>query len=91
MQDSNQAEKERLTISTINSMMRVLSDALKKDPSLGNDLLLFLKEKNIHVPTLSQQELSNLIPVSYKKKNSKEQIQKLQKAFENVDHIEHIL
>jgi len=91
MQDSKQTGKERLTISTISSMIRVLNDALKTDPSLGNDLLLFLKEKNIHVPTLSQQELSELIPVSYKKKNSKEQLQKLQNAFEKVDDIEHIL
>lgn len=91
MQDSNQTEKERLTISTINSMIRVLSDALRKDPSLGNDLLLFLQEKNIHVPTLSQQELSELIPVSYNNKNSKQQMEKLQKAFEKVNDIEHIL
>lgn len=91
MQDNNKAIEQRLTLSTISSMMRVLNDAIRKDPSLANDLFIFLKERNIHVPTLTQKELSELIPVSYTKKNSTEQIQKLKKAFEDVNAIENIL
>ncbi len=91
MQDSS-GNKQRLTPSTLNTMMRVLNEALKKDPSLAYDLFLFLKEKNIHVPTLSQKELSELIPVSFtNRKNSTEQIHKLRKAFEDVNSIDNIL
>jgi len=91
MQDNNKAIEQRLTLSTINGMVRVLNDALRKDPSLANDLFLFLKERNIEVPTLTQKELSELIPVSYKKKNSTDQIHRLKGAFEDVNSIENIL
>lgn len=91
MQDNNKTTEQRLTPSTISSMIRVLNDALRKDPSLANDLFLFLKEKSIDVPTLSQQELKELIPVSFKKRNSTEQIHRLKRAFENVEAIENIL
>lgn len=91
MQDNNQATEQRLTLSTINTMVRVLNDALRNDPSLANDLFLFLKEKNIHVPTLTQKELSELIPVSYTTRNPTEQIHRLKGAFEDINSVENIL
>ena len=91
MQDINQAKEQRLTLSTINSMVRVLNEALRVDPSLANDLFLFLKERNIHVPILTQKELSELIPVSYTQRNPAEQIHRLKGAFEGINSIENIL
>jgi len=91
MQNNNQAKEQRLTLSTINSMVRVLSEALRNNPSLANDLFLFLSERNIQVPVLTQKELSELIPVTYTKRNAAEQIHRLKGAFEDVNSIENIL
>ena len=45
MQDKNQETEQRLTLSTINTMVRVLNEALRNNPNLATDLLFFLKEK----------------------------------------------
>lgn len=91
MQDNNKVNEQRLTLSTINSMMRVLNDSLRNNPSLANDLYLFLKQRNIEVPELSQKQLSELIPVTYKKKNSADQIHRLRGTLEGINNIENIL
>jgi len=91
MQDNTQAKEQRLTLTTINSMVRLLNDELRKNPSLANDLFLFLKERNINVPILTQKELSELIPVTYANRNEAEQIHRLKGAFEDVNSIENIL
>jgi len=85
MQDNNQNQEQRLTPSTINSMLRVLNDGLRNDPSLANDLFQFLTKRNLSIPILSKEELSNLIPVSFTYKNSSEQVHKLKGAFEDVN------
>ena len=84
-------EEQQLSFTTISSMVRVLNSELLKNPTLANDLLLFLKERNIEVPVSSHNDLNLRVPVSYGAKKPSEQIHKLKRAFEGVNTIEKIL
>lgn len=83
--------EQHISRASINKIMSVLHDSLKNDLSLAQDLLNFLSERNISIPTLTKEELSELIPVSFKNKNSGEQINKLKNSFEDIHGGEHIL
>ncbi len=91
MHNTNFKKAETVNFSTINSIMRVLNNALQNNPLLANELLQFLEDKNINVPTLSQKELSDLIPVSYNNKNSTKQMQKLKWSFEGTCVIDNLI
>lgn len=83
--------EQHISRASINKIMSVLHDSLKNDLSLAQDLLSFLKDRNISIPSLTKEELSELIPVSFKNKNSGEQIDKLRNSFEDIHGGEHIL
>ena len=89
--DTNQITGGTLTLSTVNSMMRILNEEVRKDSNLAFDLWLFLQERNIHVPVLSSDELSNLIPATFKYQSSLEQNTRIQHAFEGIASEEHLL
>ncbi len=89
--NTHQIIGDTLTASAVNSMIRVLNEEVRKDSNLAFDLLLFLQERHIEVPILSDEELSNLIPVSFKYQNSKESKKRIQHAFEGFSSNEDIL
>lgn len=91
MQRKISLEEQHVTNSTINTMLDVLNNKLKKDNILANELLSFLSEHNIEIPTLSSNDLKNLIPVSYKHKNQAHQIGKLKTSFEGIETTEFVL
>jgi hypothetical protein len=82
---------ETRSLSTVNSMMRVLNEEVRKDSNLAFDLLLFLQERHIEVPILSNDEIKNHIPVSFKHQNSSEANKRIQLAFEGISLKEDIL
>ena len=86
-----QDAEQQLSFSTIRTMIRVLNIELLKNPSLGNDLLLFLEERNIEIPVLSKEELNKQAPVSYEANKSPDKLLKLKRAFEGLNTIENIL
>lgn len=83
--------EQHISRATINKMIGVLHESLKNDFNLARDLMQFLQDRNIDIPTLSKEELSELIPVSFNNKNSNEQIDKLKNSFEDIQKGEHIL
>ncbi len=82
---------DTLTPSIVNSMIRVLNEEVKKDANLAYDLLLFLQERNIEVPIPSNDEMGNLIPVSFKHQNSSGYNTRIQHAFEGISSNDEIL
>ncbi len=78
---------EQLSRASINSLLETLQYSLKKDKSLANDLVNLLKEHNISISN----DLNKLIPVSFTKKTSTEQINKLKVSFDNDDIAEYLL
>jgi len=85
MQTYTQKQENRLTLFTINSMMEILNDEIRKNPELANDLLNFLEERNINIIETSQRKFDKTIPVSFSKRQSEKDIQKLKTIFEDVD------
>ena len=84
-------EQQKLSFTTIRSMVRVLNSELLKNPSLASDLLQFLKDRNIDIPDPIKMELNKQSAVSSETKKSTEQIYKLKRAFEGVNVTENIL
>ena len=84
-------EEQELSFSTIRAMVRVLNSELPKNPSLANDLLQFLEERNIEILVSSKEELNKRASVSSGTNKSSEQIYKLKRAFEGVNTTENIL
>lgn len=82
---------DTLTPKTVHTMVKILNDAVKKDSNLAFDLLLFLQERHIEVPVLTSEELSQLIPVSFKKQHSKEHYNHIQRAFEDISSKEDLI
>ena len=91
MQQINTTVNPILTNSTIKSMLNTLSNVLKSDATLANDLLIFLNEREVDIPILSDAKLRQLIPVSYNQKNSAHNISQLRNSFEAIGTIEFIL
>ncbi len=85
MQTYTQKQENRLTLFTINLMMEILNDEIRKNPELANDLLNFLEERNINIIETSQRKFDKTIPVSFSKRQSEKDIQKLKTIFEDVD------
>ena len=85
MQTYTQKQENRLTLFTINSMVEILNREIRKNPDLANDLLNFLEERNINVIETSQKKFNKTIPVSFSKKKSEKDIQKLKSIFEDID------
>ena len=83
--------EQHLSRASINKIMEVLHNSLKSDLNLANDLLEFLKDHNISMPSLSLDELNKLIPVSFKNQKNDEQITKLKKSFENINDVENLM
>lgn len=76
---------------SVNKIMEALHDALKTDINLAGELITFLKERNINIPSLSNEELNKILPVSFKNKKSNKGIKELKKSFEEINNAEHIL
>ena len=91
MHKTDYKKKQPANFSTINSLVRILNYELQNNPLLYNELLQFLNDKKIHVPALSQKDLSELIPVSYANKNNTKQMHKLKGAFEGVEAVENLI
>lgn len=83
--------QQHLSRASINKIMETLHNSLKTDLNLANDLLEFLKERNINIPSLSLDELNELIPVSFKNQKNDQQITKLKKTFEDINDLENLM
>ena len=91
MQDFTFDEEQTLSFTTIRAMVNVLNSELLKNPSLANDLLLFLNERDIEIPVLSVDKSNKNISAQYKTKRSSQKIHKLKRAFEGATSVENIL
>jgi len=74
---------------TINILINVLHDSLKKDLTLTSDLLLFLKEHNITIPPLGQ--LSSVLPTSLINDKTDGRITKVKNSLAGLEISENIL
>lgn len=91
MQDSYYNDEEKLSITTISAMVRALNSEMLKNPSLANELLQFLRDRNIEVPTQINDKTDKNAPITYNTKKPSEKLNKLRRAFEGVDLTENIL
>ncbi len=91
MNDTRQNMKQTLTYATVNKMVRILHEQVRKDSELANNLLQFMKQHHIEVPILSNEENQGLIPVSFTQKKSSDQFRRLRNAFDGIEAVEQIL
>lgn len=83
--------EQHLSRASVNKIMEALHEALISDMDLANDLLEFLKDRNIKIPSLSVDELNKLIPVSFDNQKDDKQIKKLRRSFEDINDSENLI
>ncbi len=81
----------KISKALLNAMMQTLNESLKKDYSLANDLMRFMTERNIEIPTNVLGEMDKDLPVSFSKRNPDDQISRLKHSFRDIDLKENIL
>lgn len=83
--------EQHLSRASINKIMEALHESLKTDLNLANDLLGFLKERNIKIPSLSLEELNKILPVSFDSRKDNKQITRLKSSFEDINDAENLI
>lgn len=78
-----------LNKTSVNMIINVLHDSLKKDKTLTSHLLLFLKEHNITIPPLNQYNSAS--DVSLKDEKTDSRISKVKNSLAGLEIKENIL
>ena len=84
-------KEQTVSLTAIGEMVKVLKKELQNNPTLANELLAFLKDRNIDIPTLNSEQTNRKAPIRYGGKHSDEKINKLKSSFEGIHSIENIL